>query len=340
MFPVLLLWLLNVLLIIDWAQNKRPRFWLGVLIFFGPLGALAYVVYFYEDITFPIPLARTLRGLGQPPRLRTCPRCGQARELKAHQDGRQLHFMCDECASVTFAPAESRGSRSDVVARAKAIVEEVDRQFTEKLTSPVEVVEAEPEVKVEPEIVEVEPVEAEPDEASPAWAAELVTADLSAEMLKALKRLVKLESRFGREQDLGPSLYVVDVVASAGSLPETLDEAECRALLGYVQKLIPELKPLAPAAIRDSRRAIPADKLAAWLTSHLMEDYGEPDEDGNLAPTKRSKRAHKEREKLLTQLAADLAERLPAKPVAYRLSTEPPVFFLAGDQTGLIWATH
>ncbi|MGE0493340.1 MAG: hypothetical protein AB7S38_29300 [Vulcanimicrobiota bacterium] len=329
MFPVLLLWLLNVLLIIDWAQNKRPRFWLGVLIFFGPLGALAYVVYFYEDITFPIPLARTLRGLGQAPKLRACPRCGQARELKAHQDGRQLHLMCDECARLTFAPAESRGSRSDVVARAKAIVEEVDRHFAEKLTSPVAVVEAEPET-----------VEAEPVEVNSAWAADLTTAQLSDDMLKALKRLVKLESRFGREQDQSPSLYVVDVVSSTSSLPETLDEAECQALLAYVQGLIPELEPLTPAAIRDSRRAIPADKLAAWLTSHLMEDYGEPDEEGNLAPTKRSKRARKERDKLLTQVADDLVERLPAKPVAYRLSNEPPVFFLAGEQTGLIWATH
>ncbi|MCA9797193.1 MAG: hypothetical protein KC910_35530, partial [Candidatus Eremiobacteraeota bacterium] len=155
MFPVLLLWLCNVLLIIDWAQNKRPGFWLWVLVFFGPLGAMAYVVYFYEDITFPIPLARTLRSLGRGPQLRACPRCGQARELKAHQDGRQLHFMCDECAELTFAPPESKGSRADVVARAKAIVEEVDRHFAAKLGT------AEPAAPPEP--AEVAEPEAEPE---------------------------------------------------------------------------------------------------------------------------------------------------------------------------------
>ena len=97
-----LLWLLNVVLIIDWAKNRRQLFWLGALICFGPLGAMAYTIYFYEQINFPIELAKTVRKLTGKQVLRMCPRCGLVDELELHQDGRLHHFMCRTCIRKTY----------------------------------------------------------------------------------------------------------------------------------------------------------------------------------------------------------------------------------------------
>ena len=97
-----LLWFLNVVLVIDWAKNRRPLPWLGALCLFGPLGAMAYRIYYWESINFPFPLAKTLRKLTGKKTLRECPRCGQVGELVSHQDGRQMHFMCEACVRRTF----------------------------------------------------------------------------------------------------------------------------------------------------------------------------------------------------------------------------------------------
>ena len=96
------LWLLNVVLVIDWAKNRRPAFWLFALLTLGPLGGLAYLIYYYEEINFPFPLARTLRKAFGKPVKRQCPRCGQHAELVSHLDGRQHHFMCQTCVEATF----------------------------------------------------------------------------------------------------------------------------------------------------------------------------------------------------------------------------------------------
>ena len=102
MIALAYLWLLNVILIIDWARNRRPLFWLWALVAFGPIGAMAYIIYYYEQINFPIELATTIRKLTGKKVLRACPRCGTVAELKPHQDGRQLHFMCELCIERTF----------------------------------------------------------------------------------------------------------------------------------------------------------------------------------------------------------------------------------------------
>lgn len=94
--------ILNIILIIDWAKNKRPIPWLFALVLLGPLGGMAYVIYYYEQINFPIKLAQTIRGLTQKPIAKPCPRCGVVAELKQHQDGRQMHFMCQQCIEMTF----------------------------------------------------------------------------------------------------------------------------------------------------------------------------------------------------------------------------------------------
>lgn len=96
------LWILNVVLLVDWAKNRRPAFWLFALILLGPLGGLAYTVYFYEEITFPFPIASTLRRLIGKQAVHRCPRCGRTAPLIAHMDGRQQHFMCSRCVEQTF----------------------------------------------------------------------------------------------------------------------------------------------------------------------------------------------------------------------------------------------
>ncbi|MCA9779034.1 MAG: hypothetical protein KC800_20035 [Candidatus Eremiobacteraeota bacterium] len=96
------LWFLNIVLVIDWAKNKRPFPWLAALCLFGPLGALAYLIYYWESINFPFELAKTVRKLMGKKTFRECPRCGEVAELVAHQDGRQMHFMCEACVRRTF----------------------------------------------------------------------------------------------------------------------------------------------------------------------------------------------------------------------------------------------
>lgn len=96
------LWILNLVLLIDWAKNRRPAFWLFALVTLGPLGALAYLIYYYEDINFPIRLAATVRKLSGGEPVRPCPRCGTVTTLISHTDGRQEHFMCRTCVERTF----------------------------------------------------------------------------------------------------------------------------------------------------------------------------------------------------------------------------------------------
>lgn len=103
------LWLLpNLLLLGDWARNRREVQWFFVLALFGPLGAAAYLMYFWESITFPFPLASTVRAWRGG---RTAKRCHRCQQLSYHTrlivDGRSTHLMCNLCA----AEVEARRSR-------------------------------------------------------------------------------------------------------------------------------------------------------------------------------------------------------------------------------------
>lgn len=96
----LIFWLPSLLFLIDWAQNKRALYWAYLLIALGPFGALAYLLYNYESITFPFPIARTLRELGRGRAPKTCPRClTTVDRLEAVEDARQTHYMCPACAA-------------------------------------------------------------------------------------------------------------------------------------------------------------------------------------------------------------------------------------------------
>ncbi len=99
MYPWLL-WIPSILFLVDFARHKRDLYWVYILVALGPLGALAYLLYHYESITFPFPIARTFRSLGQRPVAKTCPRCGQTvMALESIVDGRQSHYMCAACAA-------------------------------------------------------------------------------------------------------------------------------------------------------------------------------------------------------------------------------------------------
>lgn len=93
------LFLPNLLLLVDWARHRRGVGWFFVLAGFGPLGAVAYTVYFWESITFPFPLARTFRSWNQGPVSKRCQRCQQlASRVEWVEDGRTRHLMCAACA--------------------------------------------------------------------------------------------------------------------------------------------------------------------------------------------------------------------------------------------------
>jgi hypothetical protein len=60
---------------------------------------MAYLIYYWESITFPFPPASTLRRLTQGPVSKRCHRCQQlASRVEWVEDGRSRHLMCSACA--------------------------------------------------------------------------------------------------------------------------------------------------------------------------------------------------------------------------------------------------
>lgn len=89
----------NLLLLVDWARHRRNVSWFFVLACFGPLGAAAYLAYHWESITFPFPVARTLRRLTRGQVSKRCHRCQQlSSRVEWVEDGRSRHLMCAACA--------------------------------------------------------------------------------------------------------------------------------------------------------------------------------------------------------------------------------------------------
>ena len=88
----------NLLLAVDCAINRRELTWFFILGFLGPIGAVAYLIYFWESITFPFPLAKALRGAAQSKTQKRCPHCNKwVDRLHAFQDGRQSRQICSIC---------------------------------------------------------------------------------------------------------------------------------------------------------------------------------------------------------------------------------------------------
>lgn len=88
----------TVLFVVDCAKNRRDTVWFFILICLGPLGALAYAIYFWESITFPIPLAKTFRQATAGQKQRKCPHCGRWMDkLYDFEDGRARRLVCSIC---------------------------------------------------------------------------------------------------------------------------------------------------------------------------------------------------------------------------------------------------
>jgi len=88
----------NLLLAIDCAKNRRELTWFMILGLLGPLGAVAYLTYFWESITFPFPIAQVLRQATQAKTQKRCPHCNKwVDRLYDFQDGRQQRQLCSIC---------------------------------------------------------------------------------------------------------------------------------------------------------------------------------------------------------------------------------------------------
>jgi hypothetical protein len=93
-----LFFLPNLLLAVDCALNRRELTWFFILGFLGPIGVVAYLIYFWESITFPFPLARAFRAAAQGKTQKRCPHCNKwVDRLYSFQDGRQGRQLCSIC---------------------------------------------------------------------------------------------------------------------------------------------------------------------------------------------------------------------------------------------------
>ena len=227
MNPWLYLWLLNLILIIDWAKNKRPTFWLVALIFFGPLASVAYVTYFYEQINFPIELAKSIRKLTGKKVERSCPRCGLVGELKAHQDGRQLHFMCERCIDLTY---KEPVRVSEVLEAASQILKE--RQQTQAEDSGA----VKLEIKTETILPRLSPPET--DAEFRLWGKGLHRLKLPKNVGNALKVVLQTERLYGSEQDRFPCLSDLQFLISDDDFATNLEDDDFEELFLFSQQVL------------------------------------------------------------------------------------------------------
>lgn len=88
----------NLLLAVDCAIHRRELTWFFILGCLGPIGAVAYLIYFWESITFPFPLAKVFRAATQSKTQKRCPHCNKwVDQLHTFQDGRQGRQLCSIC---------------------------------------------------------------------------------------------------------------------------------------------------------------------------------------------------------------------------------------------------
>lgn len=319
------LWLLNVLLVIDCAINKRNLTWFFILTL-GPVGALAYLVYFFESITFPFPVARAWRAITQKKVLKPCPRCGVVSEIKAHQDGRQLHYMCEVCIQKTFS---GESEVEAVVQAAEAIVQEPPMEALPAPKAP------EPEPESGSQEIEL-------------WGQTLKVVDLPEDIGKAIQRVIKLETRFGYEQGQR-SLHKVGFLEGECFFPTRVSNDQLVELFNVSADFLPNcMKGLALGegwgveGLRNHVKALDIDRAAEWLRHHVLEEFGEKNEDGAVEATKKSKRYHKERDKLLEVCIDYLLSELEDPVAVYAVTPRHSpfsVFFLTGGCTGIFWVT-
>lgn len=342
MNPLAYIWILNIVLIIDWAKNRRPTFWLGALIFFGPLGAMAYIIYFYEQINFPIEIAKSIRRWTGKKVVKACPRCGIVSEIKAHQDGRQLHYMCQLCIERTFVAEKSALS---VVQAAADIVREAVQVFPEAAQ------EAEQAREESPETAPTATAQKEPE--FDFWGVPAYRLELPDEVEHALEKMLKLEKRYGAEQDVSPSLHKVVVLGGVGEFPK---EKTAERL----QELFEQSKGLVGGEMVDydwgrfwnaehMRKWVTVmdwPKTESWMREHVLREFGERKASDELKESKKSKKARKERDQKLDLFIAFLKERFTEEASLYWVNdcdnenTQEAVYFLVSGNTAVFWVNY
>lgn len=104
MYAFWFLEVLTVLMVIDCALNRRDLYWFFILIFLGPLGGIAYLVYHWQYVTFPFRVAQ-IGARGGYSTIRRCPRCHRpAPQLFPYEDARRTLMLCQMCvAEMDFA---------------------------------------------------------------------------------------------------------------------------------------------------------------------------------------------------------------------------------------------
>ena len=90
---------LMVLMLIDCALNRRDLYWFFIIIILGPFGGPAYLLYNWNTVTFPFPVARTFANLKRPGAAgKTCSRCfRRVNRLEPFEDGRSVQYICRMC---------------------------------------------------------------------------------------------------------------------------------------------------------------------------------------------------------------------------------------------------
>ncbi len=315
------LWILNLLLIVDWAKNRRQPFWLPALVLFGPLGAAAYIIYYYESINFPIELAKTVRRLTGKKVVKACPRCGEVAEIRAHQDGRQLHYMCQSCIELTFTRGETAGS---AVAMAADIVREAGSRQPQAAPAPDAEFEAELEV----------------------WSVPSALFRFPDEVEHGLQKLLKLEKRYGAEMGRSPSLQQVVAIQGQRAYSTEISAAKLKELFELAQETVGgELKEMdwGPAwnaeQMRKSIISMNSDETLVWLKKHVLQEFA----GVRGAPTKKSRKANEDRDQKLDLLLQHLEPSLAAQTTLFFVNdcenemTQEAVYALVSGRLLLFW---
>lgn len=81
----------TIYLTIDCAKKRRDLFWFFILWALFGIGALIYIIYFWEQVTAPLKSAGS-RKMGR------CQRCSRPGvHLAPFEDGRSVQYLCDMC---------------------------------------------------------------------------------------------------------------------------------------------------------------------------------------------------------------------------------------------------
>lgn len=327
-------WIINLILIVDWAKNRRPLYWLWFLIVFGPISAFAYIIYYYEEINFPIELAKTVRRLLGKKVVKECPRCGIVSEIKAHQDGRQTHFMCQLCIERTFVSGD-RTSLRVVQAAAEIVQKSAEKEKVSESPSSVKA---------------LVPVVDESAGEFLLWGVPSRPLELPKKVDKALKKVLELEKEFGGDRGASRSLHKIVAIQGEQTFSAPQGDQELAQLFQLACRLVggEELEWMeweSDVTANDMRRwmsKIPQAEIESWLRTHTLDQFEEFDTDDS----NQGKRLRESRNKSLDVVMDFLKPHFTTDGTLYWLNecdgenTAEEVYFLRTGKLGLFWVNY